>query len=101
MILELKGQGFKELVAKEERSLLKSYNTEEGTGADNSASKWEKRQGTQCPDGQMVHQKHLDGSIPEMTVPAKTVPYRAGNGAGVFLRVMYVGRGDLLPNLFV
>lgn len=51
MILELKGQGFKELVAVGEKSLLKSCNTEEGTWADNSASKWEKGQGTECPDG--------------------------------------------------
>lgn len=30
-----------------------------------------KEQGTECPDGQMVHQKHLDGNVPEMIVPAK------------------------------
>lgn len=42
-----------------------------GTGADNSASKWEKGQGTECPDGQMVHHNHLYGNIPEMIVAAK------------------------------
>lgn len=72
MILELKGPSFKELAAEVERSLLKSCNTEEGTGADNSTSKWEKGQDTECPDGKMVHQKHLDGNTPEMTMPAKT-----------------------------
>lgn len=51
MILELKGQGFKKQVAEGEKSLVKSRNIEEGTRTDNSASKWEKGQGTECPDG--------------------------------------------------
>lgn len=72
MILELKGQGFKEPVAKGEKSLLKRPNTEEGTGPDKSASKWEKGQGTERPNGQTVHQKPLDRNIPEMIVSAKT-----------------------------
>lgn len=72
MVLELKGHGFKEPVAKGEESLLKSLNTVEEAGVDNSAGKWEKGQGTECPNGQMVHQKHLDGNIPEMILPATT-----------------------------